>query len=164
MSIPAPQIFHINKQAYVMRKMDNGAIRLRSYAKTHTHTHPHLACTKITFHRQVTVYFRMMWRNSWHWGLLRARGVGKLTSFLLIYLLNYILIYIRTYILTYLHIYLYTYIIIYLLTYVLTYSHTHSLTPCSRVLLEKLTGFQLVKKFPAFYGTWKFITTFTSAH
>ena len=26
-------------------------------------------------------------------------------------------------------------------------------TPCSRVLLEKLTGLQLVKKFPAFYGT-----------
>jgi len=26
-------------------------------------------------------------------------------------------------------------------------------TPGSKVLLEKLTGFQLVKKFPAFYGT-----------
>ena len=32
------------------------------------------------------------------------------------------------------------------------------LTPRSRVLLEKLTGFQLVKKFPAFYGTQRFIT------
>ena len=32
-----------------------------------------------------------------------------------------------------------------------------------RVLLEKLTGFQLVKKFPAFHGTRRFITTFTSA-
>ena len=30
---------------------------------------------------------------------------------------------------------------------------THSLTPWSRVLLEKLNGSQLVKKFPAFYGT-----------
>ena len=40
---------------------------------------------------------------------------------------------------------------------------TSLLTPWSRVLLEKLTGFQLVKKFPAFYGTWRFITTFTSA-
>ena len=40
---------------------------------------------------------------------------------------------------------------------------THSLTPYSTVLLEKLTGFQLVKKFPAFYGTRKFITAFTSA-
>ena len=37
------------------------------------------------------------------------------------------------------------------------------LTPWSRVLLEKLTGLQLVKKFPAFYGTRKFITVFTSA-
>ena len=30
-------------------------------------------------------------------------------------------------------------------------------TPWSRVLLEKLTIFQLVKKFPAFYGTRRFI-------
>jgi len=37
------------------------------------------------------------------------------------------------------------------------------LTPCSRVLLEKVTGPQLVKKFPAFYGTQVFITAFTSA-
>jgi len=34
------------------------------------------------------------------------------------------------------------------------------LTPRSRVLPEKLTGFQLVKKFPAFYGTQSFITPF----
>ena len=40
---------------------------------------------------------------------------------------------------------------------------THSLTPRSRVLLEKLTVSQPVKKFPAFYGTWRFITAFTSA-
>jgi len=31
------------------------------------------------------------------------------------------------------------------------------------VLLEKLTNSQLVKKFPAFYGTQRFITTFASA-
>jgi len=37
------------------------------------------------------------------------------------------------------------------------------LTPRSRVLSEKLTGLQLVKKFPAFYGTRRFITAFTSA-
>jgi hypothetical protein len=37
------------------------------------------------------------------------------------------------------------------------------LTPWSRVLLEKLTDFQLVKKFLAFYGTPRFITAFTSA-
>ena len=40
---------------------------------------------------------------------------------------------------------------------------TYLLTPSRRVLLEKLTSFQLVKKFPAFYGTWRFITAFTSA-
>ena len=32
---------------------------------------------------------------------------------------------------------------------------TYLLTPWSRVLLEKLIGFQLVKKFTAFYGTPK---------
>ena len=37
------------------------------------------------------------------------------------------------------------------------------LTPCSTVLLEKLTGFQLLKKFPTFYGTQTFISAFTSA-
>ena len=36
------------------------------------------------------------------------------------------------------------------------------LTPWCRVLLEKLTGLQLVKKFPAFHGTWRFITALTS--
>ena len=33
----------------------------------------------------------------------------------------------------------------------------------STVHLEKLTGLQLVKKFPAFYGTRRFITALTSA-
>jgi len=51
----------------------------------------------------------------------------------------------------------------YLFTYLLTYLPTYLLTPCSRVLLEKLTGFQKIKKFPAFYGTCKFITAFTIA-
>ena len=37
------------------------------------------------------------------------------------------------------------------------------LTPRSRVLLEKLTGLQLVKKFPAFYEIRRFITEFTSS-
>jgi hypothetical protein len=40
---------------------------------------------------------------------------------------------------------------------------TYLFTSWSTVLLEMLTGSQLVKKFPAFYGTWRFITTFTSA-
>jgi hypothetical protein len=41
--------------------------------------------------------------------------------------------------------------------------NTYLLTPWSRVLLEKLAGLQLVKKFPAFYGTRRFITAFESA-
>ena len=44
--------------------------------------------------------------------------------------------------------------VIYLLTYLLT--------PWCRVLLKKLTALQLVKKFPAFHGTRRFITAFTS--
>jgi hypothetical protein len=40
---------------------------------------------------------------------------------------------------------------------------TYLLNPWSRVLLEKLTGSQLVKNFPAFYGNRKFITAFTRA-
>ena len=37
------------------------------------------------------------------------------------------------------------------------------LNPRSTVLLQKLTGSQLVKKFPAFYGNRRFITAFTTA-
>jgi len=33
----------------------------------------------------------------------------------------------------------------------------------SGILLENLRGSQLVKKFPAFYGTLRFITAFTRA-
>ena len=36
------------------------------------------------------------------------------------------------------------------------------LTPRCRVLLENQTGLQLVKKFPAFHGTRRFITALTS--
>jgi hypothetical protein len=36
------------------------------------------------------------------------------------------------------------------------------LTPWCRVLLEKLTGLQLFKKFPTFHGTRRFITALTS--
>jgi hypothetical protein len=44
-----------------------------------------------------------------------------------------------------------------------TYLLIYLFTPRSRVLLEKLTGSQLVKKFPSFYGTQRCITAFTSA-
>ena len=43
-----------------------------------------------------------------------------------------------------------------------SYEHTYLLTPWCRVLLEKLTGLQLVKKFPTFHGTRRFITALTS--
>jgi hypothetical protein len=39
-----------------------------------------------------------------------------------------------------------------------------STTPMSRVLFEKLTVSQLVKKFSAFYGSRNFITVFTIQH
>jgi hypothetical protein len=39
----------------------------------------------------------------------------------------------------------------------------YSITPCSRILLERLTGSELVKKFPVLYGTQMFVTAFTSA-
>ena len=39
---------------------------------------------------------------------------------------------------------------------------TYLLTPRCRVLPEQLTGLQLVKKFPAFRGTRRFITALTS--
>jgi len=44
-----------------------------------------------------------------------------------------------------------------------TNTNNYLLTPWSRFLLYKLTGLQLVKKFPAFYGTRRFITVVTSA-
>ena len=49
------------------------------------------------------------------------------------------------------------------LTWIWSYLLNYSLASLSRVLLEKLTGSQLVKNFLAFYGTRRFITAFTSA-
>ena len=46
---------------------------------------------------------------------------------------------------------------------VLTAFLLYLLTPWSRVLLEKLASLQLVKKFPAFYGTRRFLTALTNA-
>ena len=40
---------------------------------------------------------------------------------------------------------------------------TYLLTPWCTVLLEKLASLRLVKKFPAFYGTRRFLTALTSA-
>ena len=98
-------------------------------------------------------------------------------TYLLTYLITYVLTYLFTYLLTHLLTCFLTYLLIYsltylltsyllthLLTYLLAYSLTYLLTPWCRVLLEKLTGSQLVKKYPALYGTRRFITALTSAH
>jgi hypothetical protein len=45
----------------------------------------------------------------------------------------------------------------------LNFTFTFTCIPCNRVILEKLTGPQVFKKFPAFYGTRRPITAFTSA-
>ena len=50
---------------------------------------------------------------------------------------------------------------IYVSNYIHTYMHFLH-TQFNTALLDKLTGSQLIKKFPAFYGTRKFITAFTS--
>jgi hypothetical protein len=52
---------------------------------------------------------------------------------------------------------------LYIFIYLLTHLPTYPPTPWSRVLLEKLAGLQLVKKFLVFYGTRRFFTAFTSA-
>ena len=55
---------------------------------------------------------------------------------------------------------IYVFVMVYTITYLLTYLLTYSI---STALLEKLTGSQLFKKFPTFYGTQMFFTTFTRA-
>ena len=50
----------------------------------------------------------------------------------------------------------------YVVSILLIYIRTYLLTPWCRVLLEKLTGLQIVKKFPAFHGTRRFITALTN--
>jgi len=105
--------------------------------------------------------------------LLLATESFFLRTYLLTYSMqqspsSYVLTYLNTYLLHatesfLLRIYLLTpcsrvLLLTYLLTCILTYLLTYLLTPCNRALLEKLTGLQLVKKFPAFYGTRRFIT------
>ena len=46
--------------------------------------------------------------------------------------------------------------------HVYIYDNIYLLTPWCIVLLEKLIGLKLVKKFPAFHGTRRFITALTS--
>jgi hypothetical protein len=50
-------------------------------------------------------------------------------------------------------------------TYLLiTYLFTYLITPWSKALHEKLSGSQLVKNFPAFYGTESFVIALTKAN
>jgi len=61
-------------------------------------------------------------------------------------------------------------IMLYIYIYTHTHTHIHTnktyiytyATPWSTIHLQKLTGPQLFKKFPAFYVTRKFITVITS--
>jgi hypothetical protein len=46
---------------------------------------------------------------------------------------------------------------------ILTYLLTYLLTPWSKVLLEKLTGFAASQEIPRIYGTRNFITVLTRA-
>ena len=101
----------------------------------------------------------------------RCRGQGPghyLRKYLLTHWINHSL----TYSLTHSFTYLLTHWLIHLLNDSVTYSVTYSLTDSlihylltsrSTVLLEKLTVPQLVKKFPTFYGTRRFITAVKSA-
>ena len=93
--------------------------------------------------------------NIW---LLHLVGFLSLHTFMRKFDLNYSTVCVR------INMYLFLSLLLtYLLTYLLIYLLTYLLTTWSRVLFEKLTGSKLVKKFPAFYGTRKFITAFTSA-
>ena len=85
----------------------------------------------------------IIWAFTWTEEILIRSNLPKLEP-LLTSVLSYIL-----------------YVLTYLLTYFLIYIYTYLITPCSRVLLEKLIVSQLVKKFPAFYWTRRFITAFT---
>ena len=75
----------------------------------------------------------------------------SLLTYFLPYLLPSLLTYFLNYLLTSFLTSLLTSLITYLLPYLLTSLLTYLLTPWSRILLEKLTSFHLVKKFPAFF-------------
>jgi len=87
-------------------------------------------------------------------------SLTHLLACLLTYLLTYLFTYWLTHLLTCLLTYLLTYLLTHSLNCLLTYLLTYSLTPWYKVLIEKLIGLQLVKKF---HGTRRFITALTSA-
>ena len=75
-----------------------------------------------------------------------------LLKYLLTYILTYLFTYLFTCLLIYLLLYLFTQLLIYIHTYIhtylLAYPLTYLLTPCSRVLLEKLTGSAASQEIP----------------
>ena len=92
-----------------------------------------------------------------------TQSLTDLFTYLLTYLLTYSLTHSLTQSLTYLFTYLLTYSLTHSLThslmqsltYLLSYLFTYLPTPLSRVFLEKLTGWQLVNKFPCFITSQK---------
>ena len=105
------------------------------------------ACWLVVMYR-VTLTFLFKIILKWkHPQALRFKYIN-ITTYFLTYLLN---------VLSYLLIYL----VAYFRTYIHTYLPTYLFSQWSRVLPEKLTGRQLVKKFPSFYGILRFTTAFT---
>jgi len=99
--------------------------------------------------------------------LRQSNNITYLLSCLLTYLLTYLLIHSLahslTYSLTHSLTHLLTHSLTYSLTHLLSYLLTYLLTPWCRVLLEKLTGLLLVKEFPVFHGTRRFIAALTAS-
>jgi len=62
------------------------------------------------------------------------------------YIRGFLYLLIRVQLCKFIHTYLLTNLLTYLFSYLLTYLLTHLLTPWSRILLQRLTGSQLVKK------------------
>jgi hypothetical protein len=60
--------------------------------------------------------------------------------------------------------YLHEWLLVSVLFLCLVTTLSNKLSPWSRVLIEKLTVTQLVKKYPDFYATRRFITVFTTAY
>ena len=114
-------------------------------------THASSQSCRHSYDTRVNVFKRLS--NSWNCSPYLAVNILLYRNRLLLWL-HEIAFYYDS--LTYIRIYIYIYIYIYSLDYLLT--------PRNRALLEKLTGFELVEKFPAFYGTRRFVTAFTSAH
>ena len=103
----------------------------------------------VLFLCKCVLYWNVMYCTELYCTVLLPAGVNAIAvnKFILLY-------YIISYHISYYH-------IIYIIYHIIS-SLTYLLTPWCRVVLEKLTGLQLVKKFPAFHGTRRSITALTS--